>query len=1095
MVNCFMVKPRSCLYWLVWLLCCVPWVAAFSQSNVTLKVEHETLSNVTSLITRQTGYGFVFYPSNWAQKANRVTVSVINEPLEKVLAICFKGQPFTYRIEDRTVVVKWQPSVPSQSIRDARRHMKVKVWVTDTFGVSISRVSIVLQRSGESAVTNDDGQLVLDKVDPQDSLILTATNYKRTVVAATPTLVVQMKVDADTLGAVEVSSGYDPRHSIGTNTGNISTIHSKEIARQPVNDFSEGLTGRVPGLFAFQRTGVPGAQVNMQVRGRNSLLTGNDLLIVIDGIPLLHTQRSASNLRSAVTQPDNGTGFSPLMSINPADIDSICILKDAAATALYGNQGSNGVLLINTKRGKEGKLLWDIDVRTSWINAVQQVEWMKTSDYLALREEGYQLDGLPITPETAPDLYWDRKAYTNFPQLLTGNTARQLSTRIAVSGGSAHTYYRFSGSHYRQDQVFRGPFKDSRTTGMLNLWHKASNRLSGNVSLLYGFNSSQPPRIDLSEYNNLPPHLQLLDGDGKLNWKQNGEYIYHISGITNPLVYPDKYYNFTSKNLIGSLQLSYHLKENLLLRLRTGFNGFHTAERFASPQRSLPPGTTTPRTAEFGKGRTFDWLLEQQLIYKHGMRNAQLTLLGSVFILQSKGSTEVIKSSGYVDDASLYSPAFAAISATNSDSSRYRNTAFSLNADYVWKTRYMVNVSIRMDGSNRFGGSLQFAPLGAIGAAWDFSGTAMMKDFFSFISRGKVRASWGWVGNDQVGDGKQIGYWYPNRAYEPSSGDQQGNYFDPSYTWERNQRAELGLEAGFFNNQLTVLAALYRNRSSQLLAKKSLPDNVLSSSLIGNSGAVVENKGLELTLQAQASFSRRLNWSCRFNITFSRNKLIRFPGIDSSQYGKQYRVGYSLSSYNAYASLGVNADNGLFNVATANPGGNPSPQDMRLAGNFDPQYYGGMEQRLFTKRWEFSFFMDFSKLMAKNYMTYAADHQPGLPVNQPVEVMNRWKRQGDRARWFRSSTLPNGSVRDAAYYMSRSTEAYTNTFFAKIRNVELAYIMPLERMGLKGIESCRLYVQGQNLFTFTNYEGDPETQDVKVLPLLRTIAVGVNIIL
>eukprot|EP01096_Ripella_sp_DP13-Kostka_P009087 TRINITY_DN3439_c0_g1_i3.p4 TRINITY_DN3439_c0_g1~~TRINITY_DN3439_c0_g1_i3.p4 ORF type:complete len:424 (+),score=-52.08 TRINITY_DN3439_c0_g1_i3:2171-3442(+) len=411
---------------------------------------------------------------------------------------------------------------------------------------------------------------------------------------------------------------------------------------------------------------------------------------------------------------------------------------------------------------------------------------------------------------------------------------------------------------------------------------------------------------------------------------------------------------------------------------------------------------------------------------------------------------------------------------------------FFARANYNWREKYILNLTGRRDGSSRFGPGDQFATFGAVGAAWLFSKENVFKNS-TFLSFGKLRASYGITGNDQIGDYQYLDtYASTGINYGGTVGLQPTRLFNPKFGWETNRKFEVALETGFLNDRLFLTAACYNNQSSNQLTGIPLPGTTGFSALQANLDATVQNRGIELTLRT-VNFQRKdFNWSTNINLTLAQNKLLKFPDLESSTYANQYIIGHSLNIQKVYHFTGVDKQTGIYTYEDVNGDGQLSGrEDKKTIKDFSPQYYGGLQNTLRYKRLQLDFLFQFVKQINYNESIYFG--VPGSSANQPKAALNHWQQVGDSTPYPIYTDGTNSTAVDAYYKYFESDGVISDASFVRLKNISLSYELPLKEL------QCKVFFEGQNVLTFTKYDGaDPEFKSSGYLPPLQVLSAGIQ---
>jgi TonB-linked SusC/RagA family outer membrane protein len=970
--------------------------------------------------------------------------------------------------------------------------------VVNENGEPLTGATVAIQRAtamGPRATTDQNGNFTLTNLQLHDTLLVSAVGYETFREAIdfhfrSPVTVQLIRKISSLDDVVVIAYGTTTRRF---NTGNVGRISAEDISRQPVQNPLSALEGRIPGLTVVQSGGLPGASISVQLRGQASLTQGSEPLFIIDGVPFAPNNNSVNRLSSSLSA--GGAGLSPFSTINPADIESIEVLKDADATAIYGSRGANGVILITTKRGREGKTQFSLNYAAGFSKATRPVPMLNTEQYLRMRREAFAGDGVVPTVQNAPDLFlWDTTRYTDFRKLLLGGTAYTHTAQASLSGGSAGTTFLLSGGYHRETTVLPGPLSDVRGSLSLHLAHApAHKRFSAELSASYAADRNTLVNAGLSNLLTVPPHAPALyTPEGELNWEEGG------LTFNNPLAYLERSYRALSHNLTSRLQASYRVLPGLQLISSFGYNVFRVDEAARIPIHAQNPAQSPRGSAQWGGSHLQSWIAEPRLQYQYrgGKHNLEL-LAGSTFQQNSNRGLS-IGAAGYDSDALLGSLAAApGISFRSNTETQYHYTAAFGRIRYIRDGKYILNLSGRRDGSSRFGPGRQFALFGALGAAWVFSEERFVREQLPFLSYGKLRGSYGTTGNDQIGDYRYLDAWSVGQPYGGTTTLYPSNLYNPQYSWEVNKKLEGALELGFFQSRVLLTASWFRNRSSSQLVEYTLPSQTGFFSITDNFPALIENRGWEFELNTTNVATGVFQWTTRANLTVPRNELLSFPGIETSPYAATYVVGQPLSVLYRLRVSGVDPATGVFLFEDANKNGTiQAPGDYQVSGFAGPRLFGGVGNTIRFRNWDAHFFVVFKKQTGATYLNtlYTESLVPGAMLNQPVYVLDRWQRPGDQTGVQRYTTTPSSDAYAAVSHFRRSDGGYGDASFARLRTVSVSYHFSPHFLRKAKLQAARLYVQGQNLLTLTGYKGaDPENQLLYAMPPLRTLTAGLQI--
>ncbi|MDQ6532121.1 SusC/RagA family TonB-linked outer membrane protein [Flavobacterium sp. LHD-85] len=839
-------------------------------------------------------------------------------------------------------------------------------------GVTLS----IKNKSSGAAITDYNGQYILAAAS-YDTLVVTFVGYKTALIpiAGRSSINVTLQYDTTTLQEVRVNAGY---YSVkeSERTGSIARITAKDIENQPVTNVLATMQGRMAGVNITQSTGVPGGSFNIQIRGQNSIRPdANSPLYIVDGVP--YSSETVGYSQTSTIFPST---TSPLNSINPDAIESIEVLKDADATAIYGSRGANGVVLITSKKGKEGKTKFSVSASTGTGSVTRLMEMLNTEQYLAMRHQGFANDKITVYPVNAYDINgtWDQNRYTDWQKELIGGTSIISELRGSISGGNQSTQFLFGGNYHKSTSVFPGDFNYKKGSANFNVNHQSSDgRFRLVLTAGYTIQNNDQPATDFTSEARLivPNAPQLYNPDGSLNWA-NGTW-------DNPLRSLNAEYLSKTKDILANTVLSYKITDELLLKSSFGYTDLRHTETRTTPSTIFNPsyGYTSANSVLYYNNTTRNsWIIEPQISWETQLGEGKIGILaGGTF--QTQNSYRLIQSgSGFSSNSLIYDLASAVNKQVQfSNETIYKYQAFFGRVNYNWQDKYIINLTARRDGSSRFGPGNQFANFGAIGGAWLFSKENFINKS-SWLSFAKLRASYGTTGSDQIGD-YQFHDTYTSSGvnYQNIVGLQPSRLFNPNFGWEINRKLEAATELGFFSDRIFVTSAWYKNRSSNQLVGIPLPGTTGFTQLQANLEATVENKGFEFTLRT-VNFSRKnFSWITSFNISISKNKLISFPNIQSSTYKDKYRIGQPLNIQLSYKYLGIDPVTGIYQFADENNDGLiSSPNDRQTIVNLNPDYFGGLQNQLTYKNWKLDFLFQFVKQQNISF-----NNIPGMMYNQP----------------------------------------------------------------------------------------------------------------
>jgi TonB-linked SusC/RagA family outer membrane protein len=1074
-----------------------------SAQKVTLSEKNAPLNKIFEKISDQTGYDFLVSTENLKQ-AKLVTIDVQDEELKAVLDRIFAGQPLDYVIQKKIIVISKKTVSPGHiSKKELDESITITGQVTDEKDAPLPGATVRLK--GTNASVNADGQglFTLNHLPVRGTLVVSFVSYQTMEISYGPDtkspLIIHLKGEDNSLNEVQVI-GYGTTIK-RLNTGDVSKVAAVEISKQPVANPLLALEGRIPGLQVIQGSGVNGSGVSVQLRGQGSLSQGTDPLFIIDGVPYSPGNTPLNQLVSAAGDgTSNNYGLSPFNLINPADIESIDILKDADATAIYGSRGANGVILITTKKGKAGKTDITANVYSGLSRVTRTMAMLNSLQYLQMRREAFKNDGITADPSSAPDiLLWDTTRYTDFKKLLIGNTAHTSDAELSISGGNENTQFLMGGGYHYETTVFPTTKGDARSSFHISLNHTSNDkRLSVNLTAMYSSDINNLPATDLTGYINTAPNLKLYD-NGKLNWQDGGSSYLSLGLINaNPLAFEYQTYTGKFDNLSSNINLTYKVIQNLSLKVSAGYNVVNSAEESLFPSTSLDPNLGLLPYSNFANQNQKSWIIEPQIEYTNTTALGKLdVLLGNTW-QDNTNSGFNVGAYDYSSDLLLSSIAAASYAQTTNSFNEYRYDGLYGRINYNLKDRYILTISGRRDGSSRFGPADRFSNFGAVGAAWIFTEEDFIKKSLDFISFGKLRGSYGITGNDQIGNYKYLDTWTPGRnTYLATSTLDPSSLYNPNYSWEKNRKAEIAVDLGFIKDRILFSAAYYNDRSDNQLVNYTLTTQTGFSSVLENLNAVIQNTGWEFQFTSKNVTTPAFAWTSGINITAPENKLLAFPGLTGSSYANTYVIGQSLSTRKLYHSLGVDPATGIYLFEDVNHDGTLNNSDKVSLKNTDAKFYGGLLNSFRYKELELSLFLEFKKQSGLNYLNTLGGNVPGYSYyNQPAIVLSRWQKPGDISKVEQFTSSSGDAYTAASIYLTSSDAIISDASYIRLKNLSLSYNLPGKWLSKAKITSCRIYLQGQNLFTLTNYHGaDPENQNMYFLPPLKTLTAGLQLTL
>ena len=617
------------------------------------------------------------------------------------------------------------------------------------------------------------------------------------------------------------------------------------------------MQGRVAGLDITQTSGFASAPVKVELRGRASISNffTSDPLYIVDGVPLtvleisdfgsnLYATGSPGFLQSNLSGPANGQ--SPLFSINPADIESIEVLKDADATAIYGSRGANGVILITTKSGKVGKTNLDLHVQEGITKVTRYYDLMNTQQYLSMRREALANDG--IAPSVADGDYdlvqWDTTKYTNWQKVLFGGMGKAIDAQGALSGGNAQTSFRISAGFNRTTNILTVSGADQRASVSFNLSHATVDQKL-RISFSSQYNYTESNMISIAGAAALPLDvLPVYDSAGNLNYAGWGirnsaaRFAYPFNSLKQP-------YDSKTNFLNTSISFSYQPCKGLTIGSNLGYNNAVANQQYFQLIAAQDPLSSPNGNANYGISDNKNWIIEPQITYSTFIGRGKLNFLAGGSVQQTNTDGTFIGAHGYSSDLLIHSISFASSTSSVNNIGEYKYAGIFSRLTYTINNEFIVNLNGRRDGSSRFGPGKQFGDFGSVGLAWILTEEGWFNSMFSWLSFFKVHGSYGLTGSDAVGDYQYLTRLASNGTpYDGITAIVPTQQANSNYHWATNKKLEGSVDLGFLKDRIHLNVAYYRDRSGDQLVSFPTPSLSGFSSVTANSLALVQNSGM-----------------------------------------------------------------------------------------------------------------------------------------------------------------------------------------------------------------------------------------------------------
>ncbi|SHG81480.1 TonB-linked outer membrane protein, SusC/RagA family [Chryseolinea serpens] len=986
----------------------------------------------------------------------------------------------------------------------------VKGKVVSDVGEVLPGVNVLIKGSSRGTTTDADGQFVLGNVTPADVLVFSFIGYttQELTVGNQTTLNITLTTDMETLGEVVVV-GYGTQRKIET-TGSIASVKSSDLVQTPVSNVVQGLQGRVAGVQITQNSGAPGGNVSVRVRGTNSINGTSEPLYVIDGIQIANS--------------GNITDVSPLSTINPSDIESVEVLKDASATAIYGARGSNGVVLITTKRGKSGTTRVSYEGYYGVQQVRKELDMLNAAQFAQLENDVFKSQVYADPAAEGQGVNW---------QDLIFRTAPIQNHQLSVNGGTDKTQLALSLNYFNQDGIIiNSNFK--RYSLRLNLDHKISDRVKVGTSIMgsYNINSGIPTGSQtvgdadvvtgsiVGAALGAPPTLRPYRDDGTLypfGEQRDGRY----REVTNPLGLASVKNQTDIRRVMANIYGEATLVKGLTYRASFNADVQENLNNYYSPLYIIATKDINANSGSAKKDNRNNLVLlhESILTYAKTLADVHSLKFTGVFATQSvQFNQNTINANGFPNDATTNeSLQIANTVSTSSLRTKERLDSYMGRVNYGYKDKYFFDITARVDGSSKFGANHKYGFFPAASAAWRINEEAFMQDV-DVISDLKLRASFGRTGNAGAIDPyKSLSLQTTSSLTSPGGGDYQFNHAytkgispsgiaNPDLRWEKSTQLDIGLDVSFLDDRIGFTVDVYKKDTKDLLYEKTLPLSSGYPSIITNLGGI-QNKGVELAVNARVIDHGDFKWNLSANFTANRNKVTDIDGgVTNERFITTYtllKVGQPLGLFKTYLFDGIyqtgetiipGSDGriGGTKVKDYNGDGVITSADQVITGNPNPKFIYGLSTNLSYKNFDLSVFVSGTYGNDIYNVSRASFENPLGQRNLLAGVANHWTADNPNNEY--ASPLQGGRLPITDRFVE-------NGSYLRCKNITLGYRLP----AIKGINSARIYVSTNNLFTITKYTGyDPEVNtyagsntaigvDNLVYPAARSVLGGIQV--
>lgn len=981
----------------------------------------------------------------------------------------------------------------------AQRHITGSV--TDGAGAPLIGATVLLKDSSKGTVTDMEGNYELDVPEEATHLIFSYTGFATqqlglwnkselsAVLTESTTLLDEVMV---------VGYGTQVRNNI---TGNIAKVKAKEIENTPVTSLESAIQGRAAGVVVSQQNGKLGQAINIRIRGTASINANVEPLYVIDGI-VMTTESQATNIAKT----------NPLADLNFNDIESIEILKDAAAAAIYGSRASNGVIIISTKKGQTNSLKLNLDISNGWSSPTRKREWLNADQYLELWDEAFANVADPdgtlfgLSGQDWKNIYipgWDGGFDTNWENEIYNEDAGMQQVQLSVSGGNTKTTYYISGGLLDQTGILTVNEFD-RLSGRLNLSHKASDQLDFgmNMSLM----RTQNNRVPNDNQFSTPLQLIALPSVQPLYDPENPDELFNNTVYFNGKLVPGNGTLLTTVfRTLGNTFLNWKPLPNLTVHTDFGIDVLNQDEDL---YLNTKVARDTQEPNGFGSSsfsRAVNYSTNNYLTYDWNRIGHHITVTGGMSFQSYERSYNNVEGRNFPNDDFQNLASAGEISGGTEVETAYSIVSYFGRANYSFDNKYLFSVAARQDGDSRFGRANRYGFFPAVSAGWVISKEGFLNNN-SKLSYLKLRASWGLTGNTPINNFGSLGLFGGTR-YAGGAGIIQTQVANPNLKWEKTQQIDVGLDFGLFNDRISGQVDYYVKNTEDLLLNVNVPSTSGFLSQMQNIGSL-ENRGFEVVLNTYNT-TGKFKWKTSINFSKNENLVTDIQEqVIEGGFANRAIEGHPIGVFFLPEYAGVDPENGdaLYFLNTGTEDGAPGDRSTTnnvneaervVVGSPHPDFTYGINNTFSYKGLELSVL--FQGVVGNEIMNGGGVFQMdgfGWFDNQDIRALNRWQNPGDitdfpQLRFLAGTTESSRFIEDGTYL--------------RLKNLSLGYDLPQSIIQKIGLNTLKIYVVGQNLWTLTDYQGwDPEVNtdantnnislgtDFYSAPQAKTFVVGIK---
>ncbi|SFM91853.1 TonB-linked outer membrane protein, SusC/RagA family [Chitinophaga sp. YR627] len=1061
------------------------------KETIDCTIERKSLKEALAIVQKKSGYLFI-YNEKLLSPYTAVSVDAKHQSVADVISTLLRNLPLTYNIRNGKVIIMEKAGAkrPQTANDISGNEEKVKGKITDENGVPLPGVTILIKGSNKGAISDGNGNFFVT-VNDDETLVFSMSGYKSRELSVEKEMKVTLTTDIRGLNEMVVV-GYGAQKKSDV-TGAVASVKAKDIAEQPVSSPIEALKGKVAGLDIANSGNEPGAGASIVLRGQRSIYAGNSPLIVLDGIPL------------ASTDPINSPNVN-LNEINPNDIASIEVLKDASSTAIYGSRAANGVILITTKRGTAGQTNVSYDAYYGTTRITRKLDVMDGQQFAQLRREAARTND-PNNAYPADATLFDDIALKSLAtgrstdwQDLVYQAGSKQNHQVSVTGGKERTQFAVSFNYYRENGVVEKA-DYSRGSLRINLDHQVSKSLRFGV---YSFlTRSAENTVSNDVFDNMLRNNPLgvaYDSLGNLLFRPNNDEGQRVNPLMDIKNYTDQTYK---TRIFSSLYGEWDITKGLSYRLNVGpeiendRNGAFAGSQTTTNQGGTPAASVSDRELT---SVTIENILKYDRMFG---KDHHL----NVTLLQSSQQQELSSTSTTANQLPYETQSYHNLSSAGqvlgitSDYQRSLLLSYMGRINYDFKGRYLLTLTARKDGSSVFAAGHKWESFPSAALAWRIDAEPFMQRVTP-VSALKLRLSYGKTGNNGIPPYGTFSILAPNPygfGNTGASGFIPSTISNPDLKWETTREFNAGVDFSLFKDRISGAVEHYIANTANLLLTRGIPGSTGYTKVLQNIGAT-RNKGWEITLSTVNIRTRSgFQWRTDFNFATNRNNIIRLYGDGRDDIGNGWFIGEAITSIYSYKKIGIWQTNekdqaatygykpGMIKLQDINNDKVLDDKDRTILGSRTPSWTGGITNRFSYKGLELTTVIN----TRQHYLTISQFY------NNNNRLAGRYNNL-DVDYWTPENPTnenPRPDKNQESVFMGNTLQ-YRDASFVRIKNLSLSFTLPARMLRGAGLKNLRLSLSAENPFTFTSYKGqDPEFESDgtrAMYPAVKMYAIGLN---